>query len=213
MQTPNCTSQSYSFTGPRTDAGKRRSRRNSLKHGLRSRHLILDGENPADLEKLRRGLREDLKPEGFAQEEIFEQIVNASWRLRRIVAFEHGIITRSPAFVGVVTEPNANLPRQILLRGCLKDGTSVEPAKAALLRMIMGKLFQLSENVIKRGFDFVEDMSLLYDAYGNFDVYSHEGFCAEFSALMSECLENKTPKEDVTKSVVALIDTETLPPS
>src|SRR6266404_3622401 len=39
-------------TGPRTARGKYFSSRNRLRHGLRSRRLILPDENPADLARL-----------------------------------------------------------------------------------------------------------------------------------------------------------------
>jgi hypothetical protein len=44
MQTPNSVSQIV--TGSRTVAGERRSRLNATKHGIFSKHLILDGEGP-----------------------------------------------------------------------------------------------------------------------------------------------------------------------
>ena len=34
-------------TGPRTVAGKRRSRMNAIKHRFFSKHLLLEGEDPA----------------------------------------------------------------------------------------------------------------------------------------------------------------------
>ena len=41
-------------TGPRTEAGKRRSAMNAIKHGMTARIAMLPGEDPAEFEELRR---------------------------------------------------------------------------------------------------------------------------------------------------------------
>jgi hypothetical protein len=211
MQTPNVLAQSVispSISGPRTVAGKTRSRRNALKFGIFSKSLLLDGENPADFEKLRRSLWEYWEPEGAEQEIRVERLATLYWRQGRVTAAEHALIARSPAFVGVVTKPNSNLPRQALLRTCLKDGTPVS-AKVALVKLATGKLLQLCERVINCGFDFEKDTETLYDIYGNFDVYSDEGFCANFSELMLRGMrEGEKISEKNAREVAELIDTE-----
>ena len=50
-------------TGPRTEAGKARSRRNAWKHGLTAETLIIPGEDAADFNELRASLIEQLEPE------------------------------------------------------------------------------------------------------------------------------------------------------
>jgi hypothetical protein len=135
------------------------------------------------------------------------------WRQGRVIAAESAIIARSPAFVGVVSEPNSDFPRQALLRTCLKDGTTPVSAKVALLRVTMGKLLELCEKVIERGFDFEKDTEALCDMYGNFDVHSNEGFCANFSELMLRGLRHKMREgekisEKNAREVAELINTE-----
>jgi hypothetical protein len=135
------------------------------------------------------------------------------WRQGRVIAAESAIIARSRAFVGVVTEPNSDLPRQALLRACLKDGTTPISAKVALLRVTMGKLFGLCEKEIERGFDFEKVTEALCDIYGNFDVHSDEGFCADFSELMLRGLRHKMREgekisEKNARELAELINTE-----
>ena len=48
---------SQKSTGPKSADGKARSSRNSFKHGLYSKHLVLPNEDPAELDQLRASLR------------------------------------------------------------------------------------------------------------------------------------------------------------
>jgi hypothetical protein len=52
-------------TGPRTDVGKHRSSRNSIKHGIFSEATLLKGESRAEFESLRIRLLDTLRPEGM----------------------------------------------------------------------------------------------------------------------------------------------------
>jgi hypothetical protein len=60
-------SAARSATGPRTDAGKKRSRRNALKYGILSRHLFLEGGSSIAFEKFLLGLVEYFQPQGQLQ--------------------------------------------------------------------------------------------------------------------------------------------------
>ena len=86
-------------TGPRTVEGKERSSRNAIKHGIFSKHLFLDNGCRADFEKLHRGLREDLQPEGVMEQLLVEQLAIIFLRFRLALAAESAMIARSPAFV------------------------------------------------------------------------------------------------------------------
>ena len=70
--------------GPRTVAGKARSARNALKHGLRARRvLLLDREDSAEFRAFATRLQAALMPEGALQESLVSRIVIAAWRSRR----------------------------------------------------------------------------------------------------------------------------------
>lgn len=79
-------------TGPRTAAGKGRSRLNALKHGLRAEQVVVLGgpnpEDPRDFEDLRDGLIDDRKPAGALEELLVERLAVSFWRLRRAYRFE-----------------------------------------------------------------------------------------------------------------------------
>jgi len=77
-------------TGPRTPKGKAMASKNALKHGLLSREVLLDSEDPEELQDLQRCLRVDLQPLGALENLLVDQIAVSFWRLRRALAVEAG---------------------------------------------------------------------------------------------------------------------------
>jgi hypothetical protein len=75
-------------TGPRSLAGKARSRMNAVTHGLTARHTMLPGEDPAEFAALRGATFSSLKPQGALEDQLVERVVSLIWRLRRFPAFE-----------------------------------------------------------------------------------------------------------------------------
>ena len=75
-------------SGPTSDKGKAASSRNALRHGLTSRTIYLQGEDPNHCLELRNRMWSKLRPRDVIEEELVERIVSLSWRLRRIPAFE-----------------------------------------------------------------------------------------------------------------------------
>ena len=76
--------------GPKTDLGKLNSSKNSLKHGLTAKQLVI-GEDLNEFEKYRDHMIEALKPEGILEEQIVYKIIDVGFRLRRIGGIEAGI--------------------------------------------------------------------------------------------------------------------------
>ena len=78
--------------GPRTPAGKARSSKNALSHGVFARQVLLPGEAKGELAGLRDELRRELQPQGPLQEQWCEVIVDGFWRLQRSRRAEAGIL-------------------------------------------------------------------------------------------------------------------------
>ena len=76
--------------GPKTDLGKLNSSKNSLKHGLTAKQLVI-GEDLMEFEKYRDHMIEALKPEGILEEQVVFKIIDVGFRLRRIGRIEAGI--------------------------------------------------------------------------------------------------------------------------
>ncbi len=82
-----------SSTGPRTEHGKRRSRRNAIRHGLTAETVIDVLEDPAAYKALQRAIYADYQPRTNFELELVGRLVSLLWRLRRTVAIESGIMS------------------------------------------------------------------------------------------------------------------------
>jgi hypothetical protein len=74
--------------GPRTPAGKAISSQNALKHGLASRRIIIEGEDPAEYQSALDGYLQDLNPEGQIETALAHEIANAQWFKARSLRFQ-----------------------------------------------------------------------------------------------------------------------------
>ena len=70
-------------TGPKTDEGKAASSRNSFKHGLHSQKMVMEGEDPAELDALRGDLLAQHQPGNVTEELLVNEMADQYWRLRR----------------------------------------------------------------------------------------------------------------------------------
>mgnify|MGYP003375116097 CR=1 FL=1 len=75
-------------TGPRTKAGKARSSRNAMKHGLTSEQVLAPGEDLGELEAFTERLAASLAPVGEREALLVERVVSCAWRLRRVPRLE-----------------------------------------------------------------------------------------------------------------------------
>jgi hypothetical protein len=78
-------------TGPRSEHGKRRSRRNAFRHGLAAETVIDVLEDPADYKALASRINADYRPRTNFELELVARLVSLLWRLRRAVAIEGGL--------------------------------------------------------------------------------------------------------------------------
>jgi len=75
--------------GPRTLVGKRRSSRNSLRHGLCAKDVTLAGlESEREWQRLRKAWSEDLSPVGPVERALVERVALCYWRLLRAARYE-----------------------------------------------------------------------------------------------------------------------------
>lgn len=82
-------------TGPRTEAGKDRSRRNAFKHGILASALLNTGsEDAAAFDEFLIALQRDLAPVGILEETLVERIAICHWRHRRALLCEGGLVKR-----------------------------------------------------------------------------------------------------------------------
>jgi hypothetical protein len=75
-------------TGPMTEAGKARSSRNALKHGLRAKKFVMCDENPDAFQEYRIELMIELAPLGTLETALADHIAKTIWRLNRCMGIE-----------------------------------------------------------------------------------------------------------------------------
>jgi hypothetical protein len=98
-------------TGPRTPAGKRASRQNALKHGLRAQEIVLSGrEDPAEFEQLFADQCDESMPVGGKEIYHVRERAIAEWRLRRCRRAELALI-RSREIGEALTDPEEEIQR------------------------------------------------------------------------------------------------------
>ena len=84
-------------TGPTSEAGKKRSSQNAVKHGLTAKTVMLPGESVAEFQQKLTGLFDGLKPRDPFEVALVERglspVANRSLRWRRIgTALGEGIL-------------------------------------------------------------------------------------------------------------------------
>jgi hypothetical protein len=79
-------------TGPRTEEGKRTSRRNALRHGLAAETVIDGLEDSEDYRGFEAAVIADYDARNAVERELVLRLASLLWRLRRIVSIETDLI-------------------------------------------------------------------------------------------------------------------------
>jgi hypothetical protein len=79
-------------TGPKTEAGRLRSRRNALRHGLTAETVIYLLEDADDYKAFEAAVTNDFDVQTAVERELVLRLASLLWRLRRAVTVESGLI-------------------------------------------------------------------------------------------------------------------------
>ena len=80
-------------TGPVTEAGKKRSSLNAIRHGLTSRTVVLPGEDMAAYNKFSQELITSLRAETPIEIQFAQTVADNYWRINRIKTIEDGMLS------------------------------------------------------------------------------------------------------------------------
>ena len=80
--------------GPKTEAGRKRSSQNAIKHGLTSQTLVLPAEDPDEFHQLLTSYLDQFQPHGPAELHLVHDMVAAKWRLQRLAIIENPTLRR-----------------------------------------------------------------------------------------------------------------------
>jgi hypothetical protein len=81
-----------SSTGPKTKAGKRRSRRNAVRHGLTAETVIEVLEDPEEYKTFELSVTSGFDAQTAVERELVLRLASLLWRLRRATAIETGLL-------------------------------------------------------------------------------------------------------------------------
>jgi hypothetical protein len=84
-------------TGPKTEAGKARTRLNAYRHGLTGQLFVFTPDEAESYKTHCTAIRTHYQPAGPVEESLADQIANGIWRLQRIPAIEQGIFSTDAA--------------------------------------------------------------------------------------------------------------------
>ena len=79
-------------TGPKTEAGKKRSSLNAYRHGLTGQTIILPAEDLDAYQDFTDTYFKDYKPVGTLEKQLVQSLADTQWRLNRVAALEHNLI-------------------------------------------------------------------------------------------------------------------------
>ena len=90
-------------TGPKTEAGKMRSRRNAVRHGLSAETVVEIVEDVEDYRGFEAAIIADYDARTAVERELVLRLASLFWRLRRATAIETPMIALAPSrdLVGV----------------------------------------------------------------------------------------------------------------
>jgi hypothetical protein len=78
-------------TGPVTEEGKRKSRRNAIRHGLTAETVIDALEDAEDYAAFEMAINADYDAQSVVERELVLRLASLLWRLRRATAIESGL--------------------------------------------------------------------------------------------------------------------------
>jgi hypothetical protein len=79
-------------TGPTSEAGKERSRRNAVRHGLTAETVIEPLEDPEDYKAFEMSITAEFDAQTAVERELVLRLASVLWRLRRSTAIETGLL-------------------------------------------------------------------------------------------------------------------------
>jgi hypothetical protein len=79
-------------TGPKTEDGKRTSRRNAIRHGLTAETVIDGPEDSRDYRDFEAAVISDFDAQTAVERELVLRLASLLWRLRRIISIETDLL-------------------------------------------------------------------------------------------------------------------------
>jgi hypothetical protein len=80
-------------TGPRTEAGKQRSKMNAFRHGLTGQTVVLPTEDRSAYERHSQSFLDQYHPKDATETQLVQSLIDTSWRMNRAAAVETNLFS------------------------------------------------------------------------------------------------------------------------
>jgi hypothetical protein len=80
-------------TGPRTEAGKQRSKLNALRHGLTGQTVVLPTEDHSAYQRHSQSFLDEYRPQGATETQLVQSLIDSAWQLNRASAVETNLFS------------------------------------------------------------------------------------------------------------------------
>lgn len=114
-------------TGPVTEEGKKRSRRNAVRHGLTAETVIDALEDTEDYAAFERAVTADYDAQSAVERELVLRLASVLWRLRRATAIESGLFKIQARHL--LQFRQAHQQGQQIVDKLYKDAVAMDPAQ------------------------------------------------------------------------------------
>jgi hypothetical protein len=167
-------SRPHRATGPRSSAGKARTKHNAVKHAIFAKAVVLKDESAAEFSALLNGIREHFNPWGALEEVLVEKLATELWRYRRFLFAERAEIEKVTEFTDYIEKAKqAEDAHQILnestfVEHTLKKGIGLlrHAENPLMLAKCLEYLQELHANIKARGFNHELDEQFFLAIYG-----------------------------------------------
>jgi hypothetical protein len=114
-------------TGPVTEEGKKRSRRNAVRHGLTAETVIVALENAEDYAAFEMAITADFEAQSSVERELVLRLASVLWRLRRATAIESGLFEiQARQLLQFRQRRQAHKDRQKIVDALCRDAISLD---------------------------------------------------------------------------------------
>jgi len=96
-------------TGPKTEAGKKHSSLNALRHGLTSQIVVMPTEDLQAYQLHLTSFDDEYHPQGATESHLVQALADTAWRLNRVAALETNLLTLGMTHAS----PFSDAPQQV----------------------------------------------------------------------------------------------------
>src|SRR6266542_5077546 len=108
-------------TGPKTENGKQRSRRNALRHGFTAETVIEPLESPDEYRAFEDAIVTEYLPQTPVEQELVRRLASLFWRLRRATSIETGLLRLQSELLDAFRSSRQNAAKQSVGEGASQN--------------------------------------------------------------------------------------------